>query len=351
MWLYVPAKIANLDQDEDSVKYGYLIGEKNDSAYIAMKGTSGVQSDTGWFIVNKSNPYPYFAASAISSGGEVLSEGSFRRWDASNTYCGEPAYVGGEVGGYLFKSFTQDAYIIAYNKEEPCYSLDTLSGTTSGDHFWNTGRKDIGMMWKYDWYTEEVVTTEFDAQLQGGVDSYKEGWGDDYIDHYHLKPKLDRWIHIKSSDVNDKEPAGKYKNPEDGSVIVVGTQTYECVEGPYKGTLWLGHALSKPSNGKAFYQIDGGTTKLVHRTSFRDSETEGWYIGSTSTSNTDPYYVYAPAGSAIDAKMFTAACWEYDKDRMEYRRATSADLQFQLGPYVVDTIDVNIKMGEVSLWR
>lgn len=351
MWIYIPAKVETLNDDNDDLKHGYLVGGGADSGYIALRGTSGVQSDTGWFIVAASNPYPYFLASAMSSADEVVEETEFRRdygWDTA--YCGEPVYTGGGSLGRLFKSFTQNAYIIKYEKGEPCYSLDTLSGTTSGDHFWNTGRDDIGMFWYYDYYTQEVAPTRFEASLAGAVDEYKIGAGDDWISKVVLLPKLDRWVHDPNE--GDQTPAGKYINPEDESEIILGVKTYKCNSEPYKDTVWIGHGLKYTSNDRAYYTPDNGRTKLRHRKTFRgDQYGEGWYIGNASQSSTGDYYAYANGSSAIDAKTFTAECYKYNKDTSAFERAASADLNFELGPYQLETEDYSIKMGEVSLWR
>ena len=349
MWIYIPAKVETLNQDNDDLKCGYLLGSGNDAGYIALKGISGCQSDTGWFIGARHSAYPYFAASAMS-GSEVLEEGIFTREYNNDTYCGEPVYHSSNMsyGGSLFKSFTQNAYIIQYEKKEPCYSVDTLSGGTSGDHFWNTGKQDIGMNWYADW-GEDARPLPFDATLAGGVDAYRADWGD-VIDHYHLQPKLDRWIHDPNE--GDQAPAGKYINPDDESEIILGKQTFKIVSpSGRKGEVWIGYRLNRTSNDQAYYSPDNGITKLRHRYNFRNTYGEGWYIGSNNSSSTSDYYTYTNGSSAIDVKSFTAEYYHYNKETSGFQHIASGDLGFELGPYVLETEDYNIKMGEVSLWR
>ena len=366
-WQYIPAQLQQVERDYNDSRYtqatfppGYYLGTKADEGKLLLQTTSArsanspIYSANGWLICEK--PWLEFSVSGLSSAGELVWSGTFAPfgWNADSSttqdiatdecavYCGKPVFSDG--GRFLHYSPTEGKYILRVQAQgilhEPCYSLNMLSGGTSGEYFFKSNLDSLTVDSSWDSWQRQAEA--FTLSLAGATDEAKDV---DYINGYTAKAevKLDGyWTYKGNPETSafDEAPAGIYENKATSATWEVGTKTYLSTDGEGKREVWKGRRLKS-----RYAQFVSESYGILASAANTDAFGRCWWTGGRTAT-----YVFQTGEDATLPDSFTLARYEKN-DEDEWEPVPSGNLEMSLGPYVLDKTENEIKMGEFTLWR
>ena len=369
-WQWVPAQLdvfVGKDsgqrswEDWDDYRPGYFVGKSSDAGFYLVandtydqrynRANSVLSSTNNWMIV--SDPIVSFKVSAFTSADAFIGESTFYPSNAATgstiyqysgqaqtVYGGKPIYYCTRNGSKrLFYSISEGTYIIIDGIPEICtepiYSLNTLSGGISGDHFWEGAGPNL----------DTFVTSPITFSLAGASQQYMDTEGEDYIAYYLALPYLDYYKYSSPASISalDEWPAGEYTNANTGEVKIVGMKCYKGDD----GSVWRGYSVGKRSENWRSNSWGGAANRLRYTNS--DEYGDCWLTVHNATRH-DPYFVYQNSLSTLP-NSFTLERFEWDELSGAYVHQENKDIDLELGPYQMLSSESYVLMGEVSQWR